>query len=74
VNHLAGSMNPCIGAAGRNGPNRTMGVEGLDRSLQGLLHAGQGGLTLPTMKRGTVVLEADRDPAQRSGQTLQNRI
>jgi hypothetical protein len=56
-------MNPGIGAAGSHGPDWTMGVEGLNRSLQGLLHAGQAGLALPTMKRGTVVLEADRDPA-----------
>ena len=26
MHHLAGSMNPCIGAAGRHGTNRTMRV------------------------------------------------
>jgi hypothetical protein len=51
-----------------------MGIEGLNRSLQGLLHAGQIGLALPAMKRGTVVLDAERDPAQSMTRTLWNAI
>jgi hypothetical protein len=52
-------MDTSIGATGRHSPDWTMGVEGCDRSLQGLLHAGEVGLPLPTMERLTVVLNAE---------------
>jgi hypothetical protein len=64
VHHLAGCMDAGIGAAGRHGLNRTMGVEAPDRNLQRLLHAGQACLPLPTMKRLTVVLDAQGNPAK----------
>jgi hypothetical protein len=52
-------MDAGIGATGRHSPDWTMGVEGCNRSLQGLLHAGEVALPLPTMERLTVVLNAE---------------
>jgi hypothetical protein len=63
-------MDAGIGAASRHGLDRTMGVEGRDRSLQSLLDAGQVALPLPTIKQPSVVLDAEGDPAKGTGGAL----
>jgi hypothetical protein len=52
-------MDAGIGATGRHSPGWTVGVEGCNRTLQGLLDAGEVALPLPTMERLTVVLNAE---------------
>ena len=59
VHHLACRMDAGIGATGRHSPDWTVRVEGCNRTLQGLLHAGEIALPLPTMERLTVVLNAE---------------
>ena len=74
VNHLAGGMDTGIGASGRHGLNGSVGVEGRDRPLESFLNAGLAGLPLPTMKGGTVVLNAEGNPTQRTEAPLGSGI
>jgi hypothetical protein len=50
MHHLAGGMNPGVGASCRHGMHRAMGVEDPNRFLKSLLHTAKPTLALPAME------------------------
>ena len=62
VHHLSGGMNAGIGTTGGKGLHRSVRIELGDGVFQYGLNTATVALTLPSTKRRTLVLKAERNP------------
>jgi hypothetical protein len=62
VHHLTGGMNAGIGATGGKGLHRSVRIKLGDGVLQHGLNTAAVALALPSTKRRTLVLKAERNP------------